>query len=69
MSKTWQFVQLQSGIKVYENAPTPKGEGWSKYPSVTTGGKAFFWARRHNGQRQWFVWNRAEKCWEYQIDA
>jgi hypothetical protein len=44
----------------------PKGEGWHKVPSVTSGGKPFFWWRRTPaGKCEWFVWSRRLGAWEY----
>ena len=43
----------------------PHGEGWEKVPSVTTGGKPFFWYRRVDGRRQWWVWDRAVRQWVF----
>ena len=46
---------------------TPQGEGWRKVPSVTTGGAAFFYARRNpsTDQREWFMYDRELKEWRY----
>lgn len=50
------------------NNPKPKGEGWVKTPSVTTGGKRYFWFRRNpkTDKREWFIWNRIYAQWVYQ---
>ena len=47
--------------------PKPAGNGWRKCPSVTTGGRAYFWFRRNpeTGEREWFSWNRIERRWQY----
>ena len=48
-------------------ANTPIGEGWNRLPSVTPGGAAYFYARRSplNGNRQWYMRDRATGRWEY----
>ena len=43
----------------------PKGTGWRKCPSVTAGGKPFFWYRRIGDRSEWYLWNRVTHTWEY----
>jgi hypothetical protein len=46
----------------------PKGEGWRKCPSCTTGGRPFFWFRHYNGMSQWYVWDRQLEQWVGRIE-
>lgn len=36
---------------------------WRKAPSVTRGGKPYFWTGVHKGTRYWVVWDRQRKMW------
>ena len=36
---------------------------WQRAPSVTTGGKAYFWTRVKNNVRYWVVWDRQKRMW------
>jgi len=37
---------------------------WEKMPSVTTGGKPYFWTAVARGIRFWVIWNRGRRRWE-----
>jgi len=42
---------------------------WKKVPSVTGGGKPYFWFNPSlNGARHWIVWNRAKKAFQWQSE-
>lgn len=36
---------------------------WKKCPSVTGGGKPFFWTATRGETRYWVVWHREFKAW------
>jgi hypothetical protein len=39
---------------------------WHKVPSVTTGGKPFFY--KHDTKRLWIVWDRIVNGWALKVD-
>ncbi len=43
---------------------------WKKCPSVTTGGKQYFYtALSEHKQRVWVVWDRIQQCWIIQDEC
>lgn len=67
--------QTMAQVRRYQNIFTPisgpvvkadllKG-GWRRVPSVTAGGKKFFYFKCEP-YRQWIVWDRKLKRWVYQ---
>ena len=46
----------------------PNGEGWEKVPSFTPGGKPYFWYRRTDRGREWYVFDRVTREWVFQVD-
>lgn len=47
----------------------PQGAGWEQVPSVSPGGKPFFWYRRHGAKRQWYVWDRLALVWRFKEEG
>jgi hypothetical protein len=41
-------------------------KGYKRCPSVTTGGKQYFYFRCKGYVRQWIVWNKVMQCWVYE---
>jgi len=42
---------------------------WIKAPSVTTGGKLYFYTAVINGNRYWVVWSRLARKWMVTIES
>ncbi len=40
---------------------------WKKCPSVTKGGKPFFWVTTNLEEKYWVVWDRFTKTWVVSI--
>ena len=47
----------------------PIGEDWIKCPSVTSGGKPYFWFRYFGNKRQWYTWDRQDRRWKYECET
>jgi len=42
---------------------------WYKRPSVSPGGKVYFWHGRANEHHYWVVWDRQKRKWAVEIDG
>ena len=42
---------------------------WAKTPSVTYGGKQYFYTARINGKRFWVVWDRVVRKWAVDMEV
>ena len=51
-----------------ENKDMKKEKGFCKQPSVTTGGKPYFWIRFTETQKQTLVWDRFDKQWIGEVE-
>lgn len=65
LSVMFKMLGTNESLAEAKKGDKPDGEGWEKVASATSGGPRFFWYRRHNGERQWYRWDRVKKAWGY----
>jgi len=76
LAKTMKTAAGRKGMKLWESESIEEVRGnsgkkkkskaglkWSKMPSVTYGGKPYFWVARTPQGNVWVVWNRLKKAW------
>lgn len=55
--------------KIAWTGPIPPQGDWLKCPSITPGGKPWFWTRvNSNGAREWVVWDRLRERFNLEIE-
>jgi hypothetical protein len=65
MNKAKKVIKLIEEEEPRFKKPEPGEIEWRKAPSVTTGGKAYFWVtfKTPQGGKRWVVWDRVEQQW------